>query len=181
MSDNIIHMVLAKLPDAPSEIEEFLFLVPKYYEDENGNRIKMILKFFRTQVGHNASPTCVLSFGENDNCIGELIGEPHLGLKAMFTMMNNARLNVGVQGIAMAERSYQKALLFAKDRKQGFSLNKTKKEPVNIIEHPDVKRMLMEMKSQIEAMRGLCRNYRRNHRLLQTICHSEEGKHYLNW
>ena len=94
------------------------------------------------KLGHNASPTCVLSFGENNECVGEIIGQPHDGLKAMFTMMNNARLNVGIQGVAIAERSYQRALSFARERKQGFSFNKGKKERVNIIEHPDVKRML---------------------------------------
>ena len=183
MSNNIIHLVLAKLPEAPSGNRGIsLFLVPKYYEDENGNRIKNDIKVVSVEhkLGHNASPTCVLSFGENDNCIGELIGEPHLGLKAMFTMMNNARLNVGVQGIAIAERSYQKALAFAKDRKQGFSLNKSKKERVNIIEHPDVKRMLMEMKSQIEAMRGLAVITAETIDYSKQYAHSEQGKHYLN-
>ena len=88
--------------------------------------------------------------------MGELVGEAHQGLKTMFTMMNNARLNVGVQGVAIAERAYQKALSFAKERKQGFSLNKSSsKKPVKIIEHPDVKVMLMEMKSQVEAREDL--------------------------
>ncbi len=183
MSDNIIHLVLAKLPDAPSGNRGIsLFLVPKFYEDEKGNRVKNDIKVVSVEhkLGHNASPTCVLSFGENNNCIGELIGEPHLGLKAMFTMMNNARLNVGVQGIAIAERSYQKALSFAKDRKQGYSLNKTIKEPVNIIEHPDVKRMLMEMKSQIEAMRGLAVITGETLDYSKQYSNSEKGKHYLN-
>ncbi|PPR24993.1 MAG: 3-methylmercaptopropionyl-CoA dehydrogenase, partial [Alphaproteobacteria bacterium MarineAlpha9_Bin4] len=155
MTENIIHMVLAKLPDAPPGNRGIsLFLVPKYYKDKKGNKIKNDIKVVSVEhkLGHNASPTCVLSFGENNNCRGELIGDPHLGLKAMFTMMNNARLNVGVQGIAIAERAYQKALSFSKERKQGFSLNAGNKKIVKIIEHPDVKRMLMEMKSQIEAM-----------------------------
>ena len=107
------------------------------------------------KLGHNASPTCVLSFGEDYGAEAEIIGEAHQGLKAMFTMMNNARLNVGVQGIAIAERAYQKALHFSKNRKQGSSLSSEKKETVDIIKHPDVKRMLLEMKSQIEAMRAL--------------------------
>ena len=127
MSDNIVHLVLAKLPNAPSGNRGIsLFLVPKYYENANGSKIKNDIKVVSVEhkLGHNASPTCVLSFGENSNCVGELIGEQNAGLKTMFTMMNNARLNVGVQGIAIAERSYQKALSFSKDRKQGNSLNK---------------------------------------------------------
>ena len=183
MSENIIHMVLAKLPEAPPGNRGIsLFLVPKYYEDEKGNRIKNDIKVLSIEhkLGHNASPTCVLSFGENNNCIGELIGEPHLGLKAMFTMMNNARLNVGVQGIAIAERSYQKALSFSKERKQGFPINKNNKETVNIIEHPDVKRMLMEMKSQVEAMRGLAVITGEMIDYSKNLSNTEEGKYYLN-
>ena len=131
MSDNIIHMVLARLPDAPQGNKGIsLFLVPKYYDDEKGNRIKNDIKVVSIEhkLGHTASPTCVLSFGENNECVGELIGEPHNGLKAMFTMMNNARLNVGIQGVAIAERAYQKALSFSKERKQGFSFKKIKKK-----------------------------------------------------
>ncbi len=157
MSDNIIHMVLAKLPNSPPGVKGIsLFLVPKYYYNDDGKRVKNDIKVLSIEhkLGHNASPTCVLSFGESVGALGELIGEPNQGLKAMFTMMNNARLNVGVQGLAIAERAYQKALNFAKERKQGKSIS-TNKTSVEIINHPDVKRMLMEMKSQVEAMRGL--------------------------
>ena len=122
----------------------------------------------------------MLSFGENNECIGELIGEPNCGLKAMFTMMNNARLNVGVQGVAISERSYQRALSFARDRKQGFSFKKGKKERVNIIEHPDVKRMLLEMKSQIEAMRGLTVFTAETIDYSNKLSNTEEGVEYLN-
>ena len=158
MSDNIIHLVLAKLPDAPDGVRGIsLFLVPKYYLNDKGTKVKNDIKVVSVEhkLGHNASPTCVLSFGENEGAIGELVGEPNQGLKAMFTMMNNARLNVGVQGLAISERAYQKALSFSKERIQGYSLNKNITGPVEIIKHPDVKRMLMEMKSQTEAMRGL--------------------------
>ena len=158
MSDNIIHLVLAKLPDAPEGVRGIsLFLVPKYYLNDKGTKVKNDIKVVSVEhkLGHNASPTCVLSFGENEGAIGELVGEPNQGLKAMFTMMNNARLNVGVQGLAISERAYQKALSFSKERIQGYSLNKNITGPVEIIKHPDVKRMLMEMKSQTEAMRGL--------------------------
>ena len=158
MSDNIIHLVLAKLPNAPEGVRGIsLFLVPKYYLNDKGTKVKNDIKVISVEhkLGHNASPTCVLSFGENVGAIGELVGEPNQGLKAMFTMMNNARLNVGVQGLAISERAYQKALSFSKERIQGYSLNKNITRPVEIIKHPDVKRMLMEMKSQTEAMRGL--------------------------
>ena len=158
MSDNIIHLVLAKLPNAPEGVRGIsLFLVPKYYLNDKGTKVKNDIKVVSVEhkLGHNASPTCVLSFGENEGAIGELVGEPNQGLKAMFTMMNNARLNVGVQGLAISERAYQKALSFSKERIQGYSLNKNITGPVEIIKHPDVKRMLMEMKSQTEAMRGL--------------------------
>ncbi|PPR27172.1 MAG: hypothetical protein CFH34_00449, partial [Alphaproteobacteria bacterium MarineAlpha9_Bin4] len=101
-------------------------------------------------------------------------------LKAMFTMMNNARLNVGVQGIAIAERAYQKALSFSKERKQGFSLDTENKEIVKIIDHPDVKRMLMEMKSQIEAMRGLAVITGETIDYSKKFSNTEEGKNYLN-
>ncbi len=158
MSNNIIHLVLAKLPNAPEGVKGIsLFLVPKYYLNDNGTKVKNDIKVVSVEhkLGHHASPTCVLSFGENEGAIGELVGEPNQGLKAMFTMMNNARLNVGVQGLAISERAYQKALSFSKERIQGYSLNKNVTGPVEIIKHPDVKRMLMEMKSQTEAMRGL--------------------------
>ena len=158
MSDNIIHLVLAKLPDAPEGVKGIsLFLVPKYYLNDKGTKVKNDIKVVSVEhkLGHHASPTCVLSFGENEGAVGELVGEPNQGLKAMFTMMNNARLNVGVQGLAISERAYQKALSFSSERIQGYSLNKNIKGPVEIIKHPDVKRMLMEMKSQTEAMRGL--------------------------
>ena len=158
MSDNIIHLVLAKLPNAPEGVKGIsLFLVPKYYLNDKGTKVKNDIKVVSVEhkLGHHASPTCVLSFGENEGAVGELVGEPNQGLKAMFTMMNNARLNVGVQGLAISERAYQKALNFSRERIQGYSLDKTISGPVEIIKHPDVKRMLMEMKSQTEAMRGL--------------------------
>tara|TARA_A100001011_G_scaffold329624_1_gene354987 strand:- start:964 stop:2739 length:1776 start_codon:yes stop_codon:yes gene_type:complete len=158
MSDNIIHLVLAKLDGAPKGVKGIsLFLVPKYFINQSGAKSKNDIKVvsIEKKLGHHASPTCVLSFGDNDGAMGELIGEPNQGLKAMFTMMNNARLSVGVQGLAISERAYQKALYFSKERKQGSSLDKNISGTVEIIKHPDVKRMLMEMRAQIEAMRGL--------------------------
>ena len=159
MSENIIHLVLARLPNSPKGIKGIsLFIVPKYYADKNNNLTnKNDIRVVSTEhkLGMSASPTCVMAFGDKDGAIGELIGKPNEGLKAMFSMMNNARLNVGVQGIAIAERAYQKALNFSRDRMQGNPIENPSKGTVSIIHHPDVKRMLMEMKSQIEAMRGL--------------------------
>ncbi len=158
MSENIIHLVLAKLPDAPNGVKGIsLFIVPKILFDDEGKQRKNDIKVLSVEhkLGHNASPTCVLAFGESYGAEAEIIGEPHQGLKAMFTMMNNARLNVGVQGIAISERSYQKALHFSKNRKQGTAIGERNNQVVDIIKHPDVKRMLMEMKSQTEAMRSL--------------------------
>ncbi len=158
MSENIIHLVLAKIPESPQGNKGItLFLVPKYYINSENKKMRNDIKVVSVEhkLGHNASPTCVLSFGENGGAYGEIVGQPNEGLKAMFTMMNNARLNVGVQGLAISERAYQKALNFSKERKQGSSLNNNVKGSVEIIHHPDVKRMLMEMRSQIEAMRGL--------------------------
>ncbi|MAI02545.1 MAG: acyl-CoA dehydrogenase, partial [Rickettsiales bacterium] len=159
MSENIIHLVLARLPGAPEGVKGIsLFIVPKYFLNENNKLMKNDIKVISIEqkLGHHACPTCALSFGETDGAYAEIVGEPNQGLKAMFTMMNNARLNVGVQGLAISERAYQKALNFSKERKQGSYLDKNKSgNNVEIIHHPDVKRMLLEMKSQIEAMRGL--------------------------
>ncbi len=182
MSENIIHLVLAKLPDAPEGVRGIsLFLVPKYYLNDKGVKVKNDIKVVSVEnkLGHHASPTCVLSFGENDGAVGELIGEPNQGLKAMFTMMNNARLNVGVQGLAISERAYQKALSFSKERIQGYSLDKNITGPVEIIKHPDVKRMLMEMKSQIEAMRSLAVTTGNFIDKNKNFPHSPEGKEAL--
>ena len=153
MAENIIHLVLARLPDAPEGVKGIsLFIVPKILEDGTRNDVKCT--GLEHKLGIHASPTCTMQFGDNDGAIGYLVGEAHQGLKYMFTMMNNARLSVGLQGVAIAERSYQHALAYAKDREQGTSLtNKALK--VSIIEHADVKRMLLTMKSQIEAMRAL--------------------------
>ncbi len=159
MSENIIHLVLARLPNAPDGVRGIsLFIVPKYILDDKKNLTKKNdIRVVSTEhkLGMSASPTCVMAFGDKDGAIGEIIGEPNQGLKAMFSMMNNARLNVGIQGIAIAERSFQKALIFSRDRLQGNPIENPAEGTVSIIRHPDIRRMLMEMKSQIEAMRGL--------------------------
>ena len=157
MTDNVIHLVLARLPDAPAGVQGIsLFLVPKFLVNNDGSlgeRNDVSVVSVEKKLGIHASPTCVMSFGENEGAIGYLVGQEHQGIMAMFTMMNNARQGVGLQGLAIAERAYQQALDYAKDRVQGMSADRSRRAP--IIEHPDVLRMLMTMKSQLDAMRSL--------------------------
>ncbi|NQZ14294.1 MAG: acyl-CoA dehydrogenase [Alphaproteobacteria bacterium] len=153
MAENIIHLVLARTPDAPEGVKGIsLFIVPKFLED--GARNDVECTGIEHKLGIHASPTCTMQFGDQGGAIGYLVGEENQGLKYMFTMMNNARLSVGLQGVAIAERSYQHALAYAKEREQGTALN-DKSKHVSISEHADVKRMLMSMKVQIEAARAL--------------------------
>ncbi|MEZ5814784.1 MAG: acyl-CoA dehydrogenase [Alphaproteobacteria bacterium] len=149
MAENIIHLVLARLPDAPEDVKGIsLFIVPKFLEDGQRNSVKCI--GLEHKLGIHASPTCTMDF---DGATGYLIGQAHEGLKYMFTMMNNARLSVGLQGVAIAERAYQRAFAYANDRVQGKSY--TTGERVVIARHANVQRMLRSMKSQIEAGRAL--------------------------
>jgi 3-(methylthio)propanoyl-CoA dehydrogenase len=159
-TDNIIHMVLARLPDAPPGSRGIsLFLVPKFLPDERGapgdrNDIRTLR--LEEKLGIHASPTCVLSFGEDGGAVGWRIGEPNRGLEAMFTMMNSERLLVGVQGVAIAERAYQTALAYARTRVQGRPVGMPRGDKIPpIIHHPDVRRMLLSMRAQTEAMRAL--------------------------
>jgi alkylation response protein AidB-like acyl-CoA dehydrogenase len=158
-TDNIIHLVLARLPDAPPGVKGIsLFLVPKFLVKDDGSigeRNDAYAIGLEHKLGIHASPTCVMSYGENSKgALGYLIGEEHDGLRCMFTMMNNARLNVGLQGVAVAERAYQHAVDYARERVQSAPLDGGD-ESVAIISHPDVRRMLMSMRSQTEAMRAL--------------------------
>ena len=154
MSDNIVHLVLARLPDAPPGVRGIsLFLVPKILCDADGslgpaNRVKAVS--IEHKLGIHGSPTCVMQY---DRAVGYLVGEEHQGLACMFTMMNRARIGVGLQGLSVAERAYQHALGYARERVQGSLPGDN--DPVTIIHHPDVRRMLMEMKAQIEAMRAV--------------------------
>jgi len=162
MTDNIIHLVLARLPDAPAGTRGIsLFLVPKFMVNDDGslgarNDAKCI--GLEEKLGIHGSPTCVMAYGEETGAIGYLIGQENRGLACMFTMMNNARLLVGVQGVAIAERAYQQALGYARERKQGRPLGEELGvgEMGAIIGHADVRRMLMTMKSQTEAARAIC-------------------------
>ncbi|MGB7408461.1 MAG: acyl-CoA dehydrogenase [Pontixanthobacter sp.] len=159
LADNIIHLVLARLPDAPNGSRGIsLFLVPKIHvkdDGELGGRNDVRCVSLEHKLGINASPTCVMSYGDNDECIGELVGVENRGLAAMFTMMNNARINVGSQGVQIAERALQQANYYAKDRIQSARAGSDDRAPVSIAEHPDVRRMLLRMKSLTEGMRAL--------------------------
>ncbi len=159
MAENIIHLVLARIPGAPAGTKGIsLFIVPKFMVDEAGqpgerNDVRCVS--IEHKMGIHASPTAVLSYGDNGGAIGYLVGEENQGMRAMFTMMNSARLAVGIQGVALGDASYQKALAYAQERRQGREIGGDSSGPAFIIEHPDVRRMLMMMRSQIEAMRAL--------------------------
>ena len=160
LTDNIVHMVLARTPDAPKGIRGVsLFIVPKVLVNEDGSlgaRNDLRPVGLEHKLGIHGSPTCVMAYGEGDGALGALVGEENCGIQYMFTMMNNARLGVGLQGLAVAERAYQQARAFAKERLQGRDEVTGERGPVPILRHPDVRRMLMTMKAQIEAMRALC-------------------------
>ncbi|MEM8948746.1 MAG: acyl-CoA dehydrogenase [Pseudomonadota bacterium] len=160
LADNIVHMVLARVPGAPAGTKGIsLFLVPKFLVNEDGSlsdRNDLRPVSLEKKLGIHANPTCVMSFGDNEGAVGYLIGEEQGGMKAMFTMMNSARLAVGLQGLGIAERAYQAAVHYAAERTQGMRRsNGGVATPAKIIEYPDVKRMLMSMRCRIEAMRLL--------------------------
>ncbi len=157
-TENIVHMVLARLPGAPEGTKGIsLFLVPKYLPKADGTpgeRNDLRCVSIEHKLGIKASPTCVMSYGDDGGATGYLIGQENGGMACMFTMMNNARLAVGVQGIAIAERAYQQAVTYARERVQGRSLDgKTKN--ARIVGHPDVRRILMTMRATTEAARAL--------------------------
>jgi 3-(methylthio)propanoyl-CoA dehydrogenase len=158
-TDNIVHLVLARTPDAPPGTRGIsLFLVPKFLPNADGSPGKpndLRCVSLEHKLGIHASPTCVMSFGDNGGATGWMIGQLNQGMRCMFTMMNTARQSVGVQGLAIAERAYQQAVAFAKERKQGRAVGRPASESAAIIEHADVRRMLMTMKAEIEAMRAL--------------------------
>src|SRR5487761_1643359 len=159
LAGNIIHLVLARVPGAPPGTKGIsCFIVPKYLVNEDGSpgtRNDLRCVSIEHKLGIHASPTCVMSYGDAGGATGYLIGEANQGMRYMFTMMNNARLSVGVQGLAVAERAYQDALRYAQERRQGRAVGAPAGEPSPIVEHPDVRRMLLTMKAYIEAMRAL--------------------------
>jgi alkylation response protein AidB-like acyl-CoA dehydrogenase len=160
MAENIIHLVLARLPDAPEGTKGIsLFIVPKFLVNADGTlgeRNDVVCASIEHKLGINGNPTCTLNYGEKGTgAVGYLVGEPNRGLEYMFIMMNAARFSVGVQGIALADRAYQSALEYAKERVQGRDLKPGSRAPETIIKHPDVRRMLMTQKATIEAMRSL--------------------------
>ena len=154
MTENVVHLVLARLPDAPPGVRGIsLFLVPKFLlraDGTPGERNGVRPVSVEHKLGIHGSPTCVMAF---DGAVGYLVGEPNNGLAAMFTMMNHARLGVGLEGVAVSERAYQRALAYAKDRVQGRVAGESGR--TSIIGHADVRRMLFTMKAYIEAMRSL--------------------------
>jgi alkylation response protein AidB-like acyl-CoA dehydrogenase len=158
MAENIIHLVLARTPDAPPGVKGIsLFIVPKFLVNADGSlgeRNDVHCVSIEHKLGIKASPTAVLQFGDHGGAIGTLVGEENRGLEYMFIMMNAARFGVGMQGIGLAERAYQQAAAFARERVQSRDLAGSS-GPVAIISHPDVRRMLMSMRSQTEAARAL--------------------------
>ena len=159
MADNIIHLVLARTPGSPPGTKGIsMFLVPKFLVDADGSigdRNDISCVSIEHKLGIHASPTCVLSFGDNDGAIGWLIGDEGAGMRNMFTMMNNARLSVGLQGLALAERAYQQALSYSQERIQGRAVGAEPGTKSPIIDHADVRRMLMTQRAWIDAMRCL--------------------------
>ncbi|MDH5521435.1 MAG: acyl-CoA dehydrogenase, partial [Acidimicrobiia bacterium] len=159
LAENIVHLVLARTPGAPPGTKGIsMFLVPKYLLNADGTpgeRNDISCVSIEHKLGIHGSPTCVLSFGDDGGAIGWLIGDEGAGMRNMFTMMNNARLSVGLQGLAIAERAYQQALQYAQDRIQGTAVGAEPGTKSPIIDHADVRRMLMTQRSWIDAMRCL--------------------------
>ncbi|HSL56785.1 MAG TPA: acyl-CoA dehydrogenase [Acidimicrobiales bacterium] len=160
MADNIVHLVLARTPGAPPGTKGIsCFIVPKRLVGDDGSlgeRNDVTCVSIEHKMGITASPTCVMAYGDDgEGAVGYLIGEENAGMAYMFTMMNNARLSVGLEGLAIAERAWQPALAFAQERRQGRAIGAPKGESSPIVEHPDVRRMLLTMKAYVDAMRAL--------------------------
>jgi alkylation response protein AidB-like acyl-CoA dehydrogenase len=160
LTDNIIHFVLARLPDAPAGNRGIsLFLVPKFLPNADGSlghRNDLRAHSIEHKLGIHASPTCTMVYGDQGGATGYLVGEENRGLACMFTMMNLARLAVGLQGVGIAERATQQALEYARERKQGRAVGASDAGSSPIIVHPDVKRMLMTMRALTRAARSIC-------------------------
>lgn len=159
LAENVIHLLLARTPGAPAGSKGIsLFVVPKFHVEPDGSlgaRNDLRAVGLEHKLGINASPTCVMSYGDHGECIGEIVGAECDGMRAMFTMMNHARLNVGAQGVQIAERALQQAGAYARDRVQSMRAGSPDKTPVAIIEHPDVRRMILRMRALTEGGRAL--------------------------
>ena len=159
VAENIVHLVLARLPDAPPGLKGIsLFLVPKFLVNDDGSlgaRNDLICSSLEHKLGIHGSPTAVMSYGDKEGAVGYLIGEENKGIGYMFTMMNHARVNVGLEGVGIAERAYQHALWYARERIQGAIVGDKSGDKKPILHHPDVRRLLMECKARTEAMRTL--------------------------
>ncbi len=160
MTDNIVHLVLARLPGAPAGTKGItLFVVPKFLVNDDGSlgaRNDIFATGIEHKLGMHASPTCTMSIGDKAGAVGYLLGEENNGMACMFTMMNQARLNVGIEGVGIAERAYQQAHTYAQGRKQGRAIGKKGDGSDPIIVHPDVKRNLMTMRGMTAAARSIC-------------------------
>lgn len=159
-TDNIVHVVLARLPDAPPGTKGLsVFLVPKYLVNADGSlgaRNDVWAQSIEHKLGIHASPTCTMVFGDQGGAVGYLVGEENNGIACMFTMMNRARLAIGLEGVAIAETATQHALAYACERRQGFLVGTHSHEPAPIVAHPDVKRMLLTMRALTNASRAIC-------------------------
>ncbi len=160
LTENIVHLVLARLPDAPEGTRGIsLFVVPKFLVNDDGSlgaRNDVTCVGLENKIGIHASPTCVMAYGEKDGAVGYLVGEENRGLKTMFIMMNQARLAVGVQGVALAERATQRAIAYANERHQGHADGVEKGEMAAIVAHPDIRRTLLTMQSMTQSARTIC-------------------------
>lgn len=183
LTDNIVHMVLARLPDAPAGTRGIsMFLVPKFLVNEDGSlgeRNDVRVAGVEHKLGIHGSPTCTMVYGDEGGAVGWLVGEENKGLACMFTMMNNARLAVGIQGLGVAERAYQQALGYALDRKQGRAPGDSGEDMSPIARHPDIKRMLLTMKSKTQVARAIC--YACAHAIdMANVSESEDGRTFWN-
>src|SRR3979411_1546440 len=160
VTDNIVHVTRARLPDAPAGTKGIsLFLIPKFLVNADGSlgaRNDIYPSGVEHKLGMHASPTCTMTMGDKGGATGYLIGEENRGMLCMFTMMNQARLAVGLEGVGIADRAYQQALAFAQERRQGRAVGKTGDGSDAIIVHPDIKRMLMQMRALTAAARTIC-------------------------